>query len=81
MSVFLCPMPQFRHTDPVKLYFSIPVDTGFVDVVGDGANGSYEFVIRREDGSIENLSDVGYGSPEIALRDGLILYTTGELQP
>lgn len=44
-----------------------------VEVVGDGDNASYEWVIRTPSGVAQH-SDCGYGMPEVALRDGLIAY-------
>lgn len=42
-------------------------------VIGDRANGSYEWVIEDK-GRIVANSNVGYGDDSIALRDGLIAY-------
>lgn len=44
-----------------------------VDVVRDPENAAYEWVIRAPDG-VREYSDVAYGSPEVALRDGLMAY-------
>lgn len=48
----------------------------FVEVVGDGDNGCYDWVIRKE-GKITQHSDDGYGEASLALRDGLLVYHTG----
>lgn len=62
---------KFRYTENRATLFDIPTFAGTVHVVGDPDNAAYEWVIRRNDGSIEH-SDDAYGAPEIALRDGLV---------
>lgn len=65
---------QFKYTGNRATLLSIScgmVDS--VDVVGDPEMGSYEWIIMRNGKSAEH-SDCGYGSPEVALRDGLIAY-------
>jgi len=44
-----------------------------VGVVGDPDNAAYEWVVVSADRVIQH-SDCAYGSPEIALRDGLIAH-------
>ena len=42
-----------------------------IEVYGDGANGWYEWRLMKR-GQIEHdTRDMGYGSPEVALRDAL----------
>lgn len=66
--------PRFRYTENRKTLHSIPVGmTDLVEVVGDPDNAAYEWLVRTPDGVREH-SDVAYGSPEVALRDGLIAY-------
>lgn len=53
-----------------------------IEVVGDGDNGCYEWVIwqREKVGAVHRItqhSDDGYGCSGIALRDGLIVYHGG----
>jgi hypothetical protein len=75
------PMPHFKYTQPKHTYYRIEVDADtFVEVVGDGPNASYEWQIRRGQ-QIEAHSDAGYGSAEVALRDGLIEYFKYPLGP
>ena len=63
-----------RYTAPRLVIHSIPVGMlDHVDVVGDPEMASYEWVFLR-DHQVSTFSDVGYGSPEAALRDGLIAY-------
>jgi hypothetical protein len=67
-------MPHFKYTRVTATYHRIEVDADtFVEVVGDGPNASYEWQIRKGQ-RIEAHSDLGYGIPEVALRDGLIAY-------
>jgi len=50
------------------------VECGMYDavlVVGDPENAAYEWVVMKG-GVVDAHSDSAYGSPEIALRDGLI---------
>lgn len=66
--------PAFRYTDAQEVLHSVPVDTdNRVAVVGAPESGSYEWVIVTPAG-IWSHSDDGYGSPAVALRDGLIAY-------
>ncbi len=68
------PKPYFRYTANRQMIHSIPAGMDdHVEVVGDPENGAYEWVIRTADGVREH-SDVAYGSPGLALRDGLIAY-------
>lgn len=65
---------QFKYTENRATLLSIHcsmVDS--VDVVGDPDNAAYEWLIVRNGKPCEH-SDVAYGSPEVALRDGLIAY-------
>lgn len=66
--------PNFKYTRNETTVNSI--HCGMVDaveVVGDPDNAAYEWVIMRN-GSPAEHSDCAYGSPEVALRDGLIAY-------
>lgn len=66
---------RFEYTDNRKTLHSVSVDmTRTLDVVGDPNNGSYEWLIRNGEKTVEAHSNCGYGSPDIALRDGLIYY-------
>lgn len=70
--------PAFKYTDReyTRLLYRIP-GHGFADsveVIGDPANGSYEWVVRGEDGKIVEHSDSGYGSTFSAMRDGMAAY-------
>jgi hypothetical protein len=70
---------SFRYTGNKATVHTMPcgmVDS--VDVVGDPDNAAYEWVILRNGQPAEH-SDCAYGSPEVALRDGLIAYL-GEQQ-
>lgn len=64
-----------RYTDPRVVLLSVPVGImdDRIDVVGDPDNAAYEWVIVRQ-GRVFDHSDAGYGSPEVALRDGLLSY-------
>lgn len=63
-----------RYGDTVSILRALDVDDDVrVLVVGDGANGSYDWAIEKK-GSVEKHSDVGYGIADVALRDGLIEY-------
>jgi hypothetical protein len=69
--------PRFKYsclskTRPVLHSVAVDVDT-YVEVVGDGANGCYEWVIRQGD-AIRRHSDCGYGQCTVAFRDGLIAW-------
>lgn len=65
---------RFNYTNCRALVLAVGVDMEVaVEVVGDPENACYEWVIRRG-ASVEKHSDVGYGSSDIALRDGLIAY-------
>lgn len=66
--------PSFRFTEICNVIHSIPVDAEcLVEVVGDPESASYEWLIHSPEG-IRQHSDDGYGSSEVALRDGLIAY-------
>jgi hypothetical protein len=76
-------MPRFTYTDAERstVWMRIPacVDCEVL-VVGEDAtpdNGwpgaAYEWVVVSR-GKVEKHSDVGYGSPSIALRDGLTYF-------
>lgn len=54
-------MKPFRFTEPRAVAYRVPVWTGTVLVVGD----------LDDDGAEIDSSDVGYGAPAVALRDGL----------
>lgn len=65
---------RMRYTAPRLVIHSIPVGVlDHVDVVGDPEMACYEWVVLR-DHQVATHSDAGYGSPEAALRDGLIKY-------
>jgi hypothetical protein len=69
------PQPYFNYTTNRQILHVIPVGIrDRVEVVGDPENCSYEWIIYTPEGVREH-SDMGYGSPEIALRDGLITYS------
>lgn len=67
-------VPRFRFITETTVVHSIPVGTtdDVVQVVGEPENGVYEWVINDQDNDTRRFSDVGYGSPAVALRDGLI---------
>lgn len=65
-----------KYVDPARLcvVHDFEIDPGtHVKVIGDPANGSYEWLIESSDGSVE-FSDCGYGIAECALRDGLAMW-------
>lgn len=70
-------MPRLRYsslsaTRPVLDRVSL--DRGeSLEVIGDGDNGCYEWLIRK-DGLVVEHSDCGYGRSILALRDGLLVY-------
>ena len=66
---------KLRYSGPtLAILHAIDIDgVTRVLVVGDPANGAYEWAIERN-GKIEKHSDVGYGISFVALRDGLIQY-------
>lgn len=49
-----------------------PYTEGRIIVYGERDMGWYDYVIVDSNGLTQSRSDKGYGSPEIALRDGLI---------
>lgn len=49
-----------------------PYSNGRVIVYGDASMGWYDYVLIDSQGLVEHRTDDGYGSAEIALRDGLI---------
>ena len=53
-----------------------PFGSGQILVVGVPDSAWYEYLILSDDGSVIHESDDGYGSPEVALRDALILDTS-----
>lgn len=72
--------PEFLHfkytanDEHRKTLHHIDIDmTRTLEVVGDPEMGCYEWMIL-EGGNVLAHSDCGYGSPDIALRDGLIYY-------
>ncbi|MFA6309949.1 MAG: hypothetical protein WCV99_00650 [Sterolibacterium sp.] len=68
--------PNFRYTTNRQTVHVIPAGMDDrVEVVGDPESGCYEWVIYTPAGVREH-SDAAYGSPEMALRDGLISYST-----
>lgn len=50
-----------------------PYSNGRVIVYGEADMGWYDYVLVDSQGLTETRSNLQYGSPEIALRDGLIL--------
>lgn len=65
----------FTYTEPTAKLRSLCVDRDrYLDIVGDPANISYEWVIRDTEGQVLHHSDCGYGDDVVALRDGLIAY-------
>ena len=70
------PLPTiFTYTEPTAKCRTICVARDlYLDVVGDPANISYEWVLRDAAGSVLHHSDCGYGDDVVALRDGLIAY-------
>ena len=70
------PLPTiFTYTEPTAKCRTICVARDlYLDVVGDPANVSYEWVLRDAAGTILHHSDCGYGGEIVALRDGLIAY-------
>lgn len=65
-----------KYVDPdrIRVLHDFETDPGcHVKVIGDPANGAYEWLIENADGGVM-FSDVGYGIPECALRDGLAVW-------
>jgi hypothetical protein len=66
---------DIRHEIPYSgadQLYSMDVDMDAeVRIVGDPANGAYEWIIV-EHGIVTKHSDCGYGMPSIAMRDGLV---------
>ncbi|WP_334043645.1 hypothetical protein [Burkholderia ambifaria] len=63
---------RFKFTGACHTVKTISVGLdGRVGVVGDPENAAYEWVVVSAN-SVKEHSDCAYGSPEIALRDGLI---------
>lgn len=64
----------FKWTDPTVVLHVVPIGVDSqVLVIGEPENGAYEWAVSScTDGRITQRSDDGYGSPEVALRDGLI---------
>lgn len=61
-----------NYTDPVCLYYIIQTDYGLVvGVFGDGDMATFEWFIWGER-DILRTSNSGYGSPYVALRDGVL---------
>lgn len=59
-------------TTSMKTILSVPVGMkDFVDVLSEPENAWYEYQIRTPAG-VAKMSELGYGSPEAALSDGLI---------
>jgi hypothetical protein len=70
---FRLPMDYTDGSD-LTIVHDIPVDlTAHVKVVGQPDSGAYEWVIENADSTL-TYSNSGYGSPECALRDGLIVF-------
>lgn len=64
---------QLKYTSASRTLHSLILSDGqMLLVVGDPDNGAYEWVLLDYAGNLKNHSNVGYGSSEIALRDGLI---------
>lgn len=65
---------EYTEGKDLTILYDIPVDLkAHVKVVGQPDWGSYEWVIENADSTL-TYSDSGYGSPEYALRDGLIVF-------
>ena len=66
---------QLSHTRDVKTLLAVEVDVGVtLEVFGEPDAASYEWRLVRDNGLVEQHSNVGYGVPAIALRDGLCAY-------
>lgn len=66
--------PRFKHSNLTHELYSMQLDfTADVVIVGAPDEGCYEWMIRTKNG-VEEYSDLGYGDPGIALRDGLIAF-------
>lgn len=62
---------HYTDANDLAVLHHLPMSPGYsVKVVGNPANGSYEWVVERN-GKLTH-SDCGYGDSDIALRDGLI---------
>lgn len=66
--------PRFNYTRVTHEMYRVVADhkTEIV-IVGDPANGCYEWMLRSGK-RVERHSDMGYGEPALAMRDGLIAY-------
>jgi len=65
---------HLKYTNDVKTYYSFEVDFDtFVEVIGDGDNGCYEWIIRDGDEIVE-YSNIGWGDMTTPLRDALCVY-------
>jgi hypothetical protein len=65
---------RFRYTDDCQPILSIGIGVSdLVAIVGDPENAAYEWAILTPDG-VREYSDCGYGSSDVALRDGLMAY-------
>lgn len=59
-----------KYSNICHLFHLLQVDVSkFVGVAGDGCNATYEFFVW--DGEILEITDIGYGATEWALRDVL----------
>lgn len=70
---------RLRYADATAILHATEVDTGpdgLLVVVGDPECGAYEWALLLGEGPaqrVEQHSNVGYGMPAVALRDGLIV--------
>lgn len=65
---------RLKYGRAVAIVHALEVDhVNRVLVVGDPDNGCYEWALEKNS-AIQLHSDVAYGSPEVALRDGLIAF-------
>lgn len=70
---FHLPM-EYTDGKDLTILFDISVDlNASVKVVGQPDWGAYEWVIENADSTL-TYSNSGYGSPDYALRDGLIIF-------
>lgn len=63
------------YTKDVKTLLSIQVDMGMtLEVFGEPDAANYEWRLVLDNGLVEQHSNVGYGVPAVALRDGLCAF-------
>lgn len=77
------PKKRFRYVLPLKygdprelvILYEIDAWDRLVTVIGDARNGCYEWCMETNEGL--RYSDCGYGSPEAALLQGLVMANGG----